>query len=226
MCGRLVRDADLDFARYGVREIQEKRLAYRSFNIAPTVEDVIVRAELEGRRAVPSRWGLIPPWAKDRAIAAKTFNARAETIMERPAFRSLVGRHRCAIPASGFYEWQSTPQGKQPLYIRRADGEPLALAGLWAEWTDPATGERVTSHTIITTQANGTMAPFHQRMPVVLDGDGLDLWLDPAATDPAAVLGLLVPCPDDVLTAYPVAPLVNNVRNDGPELIAPAAAGD
>jgi len=226
MCGRLVRDADLDFARFGVREIQEKRIAYRSFNIAPTVEDVIVRAEPEGRRAVPSRWGLIPSWAKDRAIASKTFNARAETIMERPAFRSLVARHRCVIPASGFYEWQSASKGKRPIYIRRADGEPLALAGLWAEWTDAATGERVTSHTIITTAANATMAPFHQRMPVVLDGAGLDLWLDPAVTDPAAVLSLLVPCPDDVLVVYPVSPLVNNVRNDGPELIAPAAAGD
>jgi putative SOS response-associated peptidase YedK len=226
MCGRLVRDADLDFARYGVREIQEKRIGYRSFNIAPTVEDVIVRAEPEGRHAVPSRWGLIPPWAKDRGIAAKTFNARAETIMERPAFRSLVARHRCVIPASGFYEWQATPSGKRPLYIRRADGEPLALAGLWAEWTDPDSGERVTSHTIITTQANGTMAPFHQRMPVVLDRAGLDLWLDADVTDPAAVLGLLVPCPDDVLAVHPVSPLVNNVRNDGPELIAPAAAGD
>lgn len=222
MCGRLARDKDFDEARFGVVEISETRVTPR-FNVAPTQLDLIVRAEDDGRHLVASRWGLIPAWAKDHRIGAKTFNARAETLTERPAFRSLVARHRCIVPASGFYEWPRTGRGKAPLYITRADHEPMALAGLWTVWRDPASGEAVTSHTIITCGPNAVMAPIHHRMPVVLDGAALEAWLDPALTDAAAVLPLLAPCPDDALTIRPVAPLVNNVRNDGPELIAPAS---
>ena len=220
MCGRIARVRDDVEAEFGVVEIRETRVTHR-FNIAPTQLDLIVRPEDGGRRLVASRWGLIPSWAKDRAIASKTFNARAETLLEKPAFRSLVARQRCIVPASGFYEWTSTPTGKQPLYIYRADGGPLALAGLWAEWTDRESGELVTSHTVITCAANRFMAAYHQRMPVILDGPALAQWLDPAVTEPAAVLPLLGACPDDVLTTTPAAPLVNQVRNDGPELIRP-----
>jgi putative SOS response-associated peptidase YedK len=115
--------------------------------------------------------------------------------------------------------------GKQkvPTYIHRADGRPLALAGLWTEWTDPASGELLTTHTVITCAPNATMAPIHNRMPVVLDGAGLDAWLDPGVEQSADVLPLLVPCADDLLSAYPVSTLVNSARNDGPELIQPLA---
>jgi putative SOS response-associated peptidase YedK len=172
---------------------------------------------------VASVWGLIPRWAKDRSMASKTFNARAETLAERPTFRPLIGTHRCVIPVSGFYEWQGRGKGKTPLYIHRAGGGPLALAGLWAEWEDPESGEPVTSHTVITCAANDFMQPIHDRMPVILSGETLNEWLDPAIDRPADVLPLLVPAPDDLLTAYAVAPLVNNVRNDSPELIRPIA---
>jgi putative SOS response-associated peptidase YedK len=222
MCGRLVRDLDADAELAALFEIGEANIVPR-FNIAPTQLDLFVRGEAGGRRLVSSRWGLIPAWAKDRSVGGKMFNARAETLAERPAYRGLLARHRCVVPASGFYEWRPSPadKSKQPLYLHRTDGKPLALAGLWTTWQDPDRGESVTSHTIITTSANRFMAPIHNRMPVVLDEDGMTAWLDPDEADAGAVLPLLGPCPDDVLTAYPVAPLVNNVRNDGPELIAP-----
>jgi putative SOS response-associated peptidase YedK len=178
-------------------------------------------AERDGQRQLAdSYWGLIPSWAKDRSVASKMFNARAETLTERPAYRNLVARHRCIIPASGFYEWQRKDTKKQPLYIHRADGHPLALAGLWTTWHDPEQDEPITSHTVITCAPNQFMEYIHNRMPVVLDGDGLDLWLDEETVRAADVVGVLQPCPDDLLTAYPVAPLVSNVRNQGPELIA------
>lgn len=225
MCGRLVRDEHFDPAQLGFAGFSETAFAPR-YNIAPTQLDLLGRVEDDGhRRLMPSFWGLIPSWAKERAIGGKLFNARAETLTERPAFRALIARHRCIVPASGFYEWRADPagqRGKQPLYIHRADGKPLALAGLWTVWQDPEQGGKsVTSHTIITCAPNRFMAPIHTRMPVVLDGEALAAWLDPLLTRAADLLPLLGPCPDDLLTAYPVAPLVNNVRNDGPELIAP-----
>ncbi len=220
MCGRIVRDRDFDAARFGIVEFSDTRVTPR-FNIAPTQLDLFVRADGDERRLVPSRWGLIPGRAKDRSVGSKMFNARAETLTERPAFRPLVARHRCVIPASGFYEWQTTATGKQPLYIHAQDGASLALAGLWTVWTDPASGERVTSHTIITCAPNEFMGAIHNRMPVVLDAAALERWLDPSLTDAGAAQALLRPCPDGVLDAYPVPPLVNQVRNDGPELIQP-----
>ena len=221
MCGRIVRRDTYGYReRFAVADLSETRITPR-FNIAPTQLDLIIRPQNGGRELVASRWGLIPSWAKDRSLGAKTFNARAETLLERPAFRGLVARHRCIIPASGFYEWRAAPAGKQPLYIASADGAPLALAGLWTVWRDPATGEAVTSHTIITCASNQFMAAIHNRMPVLLDDDAIDRWLDPGVLAPDAVLPLLAPSSDDQLVSYPVAPLVNNVRNDGPELIAP-----
>lgn len=224
MCGRLVRDENFDPAQLGFAGFSETAFTPR-YNIAPTQLDLIGRVDEDGRRLVPSFWGLIPTWAKERAIGGRLFNARAETLTERPAFRALIARHRCIVPASGFYEWRADPAGrrsKQPLYIHRADGRPMALAGLWTVWRDPVRGgEPVTSHTIVTCAPNRFMAPIHNRMPVVLDGDALMAWLDPGLTRPADVLPLLAPCPDDLLTAYPVAPRVNDVRNDGPDLIAP-----
>ncbi len=228
MCGRIAREREDYAAYFGFHEWSETRvqpvLPLR-YNIAPTQLDGIVRpADGVGREAVASRWGLIPRWAKDRSIASKTFSARAETLAERASFRTLIARHRCIVPASGFYEWQRTPQGKQPLYIHRADASPIAFAGLWSEWTDPESGEVITTHTVITCAPNACMAAVHNRMPVLLEGDALDAWLDAGLTRAADVLPLLGPCPDDLLGMYPVAPLVNHVGNDGPELIVPLAA--
>jgi putative SOS response-associated peptidase YedK len=223
MCGRLVRDADIDWAYYGVREVRETAVRHASFNIGPTVWDLQIHTDPDGRELVASRWGLIPRWAKDRGIGSKMFNARAETLMEKRSFKTLVGKSRCIIPASGFYEWRKDGSRKTPLYIHRADGDPLTLAGLWTTWTDPESGEVVPSHTIITCSPNGMMEAIHNRMPVVLDREGIDLWLDEEVTDPAEVLPLLVPCPDEALTAYEVGAAVGNMRNDGRDLITPVS---
>ena len=223
MCGRTARDR-LDYSGWlGFEELSETRLP-RRFNIAPTQLDAVVRHQDGTRRVVASRWGLIPRWAKDRAIAARTFNARAETLAERASFTGLVARHRCVVPISGFYEWRREGRAKTPLYIHSADRGPLALAGLWSEWTDPDSGELVTSHTVITCAANAFMRPIRDRMPVILTGAALDEWLDPGIDRAADVLPLAGPCAEDLLAAYPVTTLVNDVRHDGPELIRPAEA--
>lgn len=224
MCGRIVRER-ADYAReFGFAEFSETAITPR-FNISPMQLDRFVRAGEDGaRRLISSWWGLVPGWAKDRRIGSKTFNARAETLLEKPSFRPLVARHRCIIPVSGFYEWQRQGAHKQPLYIHRGDGRPLALAGLWTTWTDPATGEPLTSHTIITTGPNRFMSSIHDRMPVILGGEDLDAWLDPALDTPALVTTLLRPCPDDLLTAHPVSPAVGNIRTEGPELLVPIEA--
>ena len=232
MCGRIVRamDDEVEWLGYladesATRLTPDLRRYIGRYNIAPTQEDILLRpAARGGREVVASRWGVIPRWAKERGIASKTFNARAETLLERTSFKGLVARHRCIVPISGYYEWRKRGTTKTPLYIHRTAGGPLALAGLWTEWAEPESGEVVTSHTVITCAANESMKPIHERMPVILTGEALDAWLDPGLDRSADLLPLLAPAPDDLLAAYAVAPLVNSVRNDGPELIRPVAA--
>jgi putative SOS response-associated peptidase YedK len=229
MCGRTVRERDEWGRRFGFDEESATRLGdwwVNRYNIAPMQRDVFVRSVRESRELVASHWGLVPRWAKERSVGSKMFNARAETLHERASFKNLIASHRCIVPVSGFYEWQREGTRRQPIYIHGADGEPIALAGLWTEWPDPESGEVLTSHAVITCAPNAMMAPIHNRMPVILDGDGLDAWLDPAVEKPADVLPLLGPCPDDVLTAYPVSTRVNAARNDGPELIRPLVEAD
>jgi len=221
MCGRIVRDNLDHYSRYVQLVEPPPPDAQPRFNIAPTQMDLIIRAHDDGRHLEESRWGLVPVWAKERRIGSRMFNARAETLLEKTAFKGLVGSRRCVIPASGFYEWQRAPDRKVPLYIYRADGAPLALAGLHTFWRDPSTDEWVTLHTIVTCGPNEFMAPIHNRMPVVLGGDALQLWLDPSVSEPAAVLPVLQPCQDDWLTFHAVSSLVNSVRNEGHQLVEP-----
>jgi putative SOS response-associated peptidase YedK len=224
MCGRTTRQWWADYYDlHGVEEFSETDIVPR-FNIAPTQEVWHIRAEQGRRRLLASWWGLIPAWAKDRTIGGKMFNARAETVLEKPSFRGLAAKHRCIIPISGFYEWRKQGKSRQPLYIHARDGQSLALAGLWTTWRDPAGGTPVTSHTVLTCAPNEFMASIHDRMPVILDRDGVNDWLDEATVDPGAVMGLLRACPDEVLVAHPVSALVNNVRNLGAELIEPVDA--
>lgn len=224
MCGRIVRER-ADYAeQFGFWEESETAIVPR-FNIAPTQMDLIVRLEEDGRRHLePSRWGLIPMWAKDKSIGSKMFNARAETLAEKPSFRNLLNSGRCIIPATGFFEWQRDGSRKIPLYIHRRDGAPIAFAGLWTVWHDPEHGETLTSHTVITCEPNTVMAAIHNRMPVILDRAGVGIWLDRTVVRSQA-LTVLGPCPDGWLDTRPVGTLVNSVRNEGPELIAPAAVG-
>jgi putative SOS response-associated peptidase YedK len=221
MCGRIVRDRLDRYQEYFDLVEPPDSNARPGFNIAPTQEDLIIRTHEDGRHLEESRWGLVPVWAKDRSIGSRMFNARAETLLEKTAFKSLVKSRRCVIPASGFYEWQKTLAGKAPLYIYRADGAPLALAGLYTFWQDPAREEWMTSHTIVTCGPNEFMAPIHNRMPVILGREAVALWLDPAPTEPAELLALLAPCPDDWLSSHQVSTLVNHVRSDGPALVEP-----
>lgn len=196
------------------------------YNIAPQSDILIVRDRPEvGRIGQLVRWGLIPHWAKDASIGLKLNNARAETLAAKPSFKSSFERHRCLIPANGFYEWQVVSEDgksrKQPWYIRAAhDGEFFALAGLLAVWKSPE-GQDIVSACVVTTAANAVMAPIHDRMPVLLPAEHFAAWLDPAYRDVEALSRWLLPAPAAAMVAWPVATRVNNARNEGPELLEP-----
>lgn len=196
------------------------------YNIAPQ-SDILVVSDRPGAGRVGqlARWGLIPRWAKDASIGHKLNNARGETLAEKPSFRASFERHRCLIPASGFYEWQVVTEGgkprKQPWYICPAyDGELFALAGLLAAWPSPE-GPDVVSSCIVTTAANALMAPIHDRMPVILAPEQFDAWLDPGYRDTAALNQWLRPAAPEGMRAWPVGIRVGSARNEGAELIDP-----
>jgi putative SOS response-associated peptidase YedK len=192
------------------------------FNVAPTDEAAVVVQHGERRAVVRYRWGLVPHWADDPKIAGRTFNARAETLAVTPAFRGAFRRRRCLVPVDSFYEWRREDGVRQPYRILRGDGRPLVLAGLWAGRRDPADGAVRRTFTIVTTTANDAIADLHDRMPVILPEASWATWLDAAGADVGELHGLLVPS-SEPLEVYPVVQLVNNVRNDGPELVTPLA---
>ena len=188
------------------------------YNLAPQQEAPVIRL-IEGRRRLDLlRWGLLPSWAKDPTLGQRLINARSETVAEKPAFRAAFRSRRCIVPADGFYEWQQQPSGKQPFYIHRLDGELLAMAGLWELWMPPGEAQALLTFTILTTQANAWMRPLHDRMPVLLEAEGVARWLDPTAKA-ADLQALLQPSEDGVLTAYPVSKAVGNVRQEGEVLL-------
>lgn len=190
------------------------------YNAAPMQWLPVIRRRPSGERVIHAlRWGLLPSWAKDETIAARLINARAETLSEKPAFRAAYRARRCIVPADGFYEWAKRPDGKQPYFIHAPDGTVLAFAGLWERWIRPADAEVIDSFTILTTEANPRIQPLHDRMPVILAPEVVDVWLD-RATDPARLSELLTPFPEERLAMHPVSRAVGNVRNEGPELIA------
>ena len=226
MCGRftLRAPASLIAEQFSLFETAEFHARY---NIAPTQEVAAVRvmsAETgAGRRELAwLRWGLVPGWAKDPAVGSRMINARAESVAEKPSFRTPLSRRRCLILADGFYEWQAVGQKKQPYFIRLVDDRPFALAGLWERWEGPD-HRLVESCTIITTEANALMRPIHDRMPVILPPECLDRWLDPALRDAAAVTPLLRPYPAEDMIAGPVSTYVNSPAHDDPRCIEPAA---
>jgi putative SOS response-associated peptidase YedK len=191
------------------------------FNVAPTDAAAVI-VQRDDRRAVTRyRWGLIPHWATDARIAGRTFNARAETIAETPAFRDSFRRKRCLVPVDSFYEWRRENGVRQPYRILRSDGLPLVLAGLWDGWRDPETETVRRTFTIVTTAANERIADLHDRMPVVLPMDAWTTWLNSRPVDPGELHALLAPSDDQRFEIYPVVALVNNVRNDGPALVEP-----
>lgn len=190
-----------------------------SYNIAPT-ESVAVVTEQAGVRSVEAfRWGLIPSWAKDAGIGARMINARAETLAEKPAFRSLLKRRRCLVPADGFYEWMTTGEGKQPLYFHLAENEMFAFAGLWDIWHGPKGPVR--SVTLVTTRCNELVSPVHDRMPVMMLPENEKLWLDPGVQDAGALTALLQPYPPERMAVYPVSRRVNVPTYKAQEAVLP-----
>ena len=223
MCGRFVQSASADdYARYfGAESIKTEDFA-ANYNVAPT-DPVYAVAERDERRMVGSfGWGLVPHWSKDRRSAARFINARVETLTEKPAFRDSFRKRRCIIPADGFYEWTRRGDLKIPHYVFIGSHAPMALAGLWASWKDPSSGEWFRSCSIVTTDPNDFMRPIHDRMPAMLPEASWDAWLDRHNDDVEELRSFLRPPPDDLLETYEVSTEVNNVRNNGSHLILPA----
>jgi putative SOS response-associated peptidase YedK len=223
MCGRFTQQrpsAELAalFAAEDLAETPGER-----YNLAPQqLGLVVVEREDLHRAIVPYRWGLVPSWAKDTKIGNRLINARAETVATTPAFRASFAKRRCIVPADGFYEWERmTPEIRQPNLIRRLDGAPMAFAGLWSIWRDPTQpdAEPVRTFTIVTTSANATLEPIHDRMPVILPASAWATWLAPTPAEPGELLALLQPAPGDLLERFPVSKRVNNARNEGPDLV-------
>jgi putative SOS response-associated peptidase YedK len=238
VCGRFVSSSAPErIAAYFGAESSIETLG-ENFNVAPTNDIYGVVADADGTIELQVfHWGLIPVWAKDRKIGQRMINARAETLAEKNAFKGVFKKHRCIIPMDGFYEWAAGVEGgpvtkagklaKRPHFIHRVDDEPLAIAGLWSAWRDKAKGPGAPwlhSATVVTTSANDTMAPIHDRMPVILPKAMWHLWLDPANQNIEMLQKLLVPAPDDLLTMHEVSTDVNNVRNKGAHLVEPNTA--
>jgi putative SOS response-associated peptidase YedK len=246
MCGRYAssrRPEDL-VEEFEIDKVEAKEALVPDYNVAPTkqVYAVVERPDSkdgEESGKEPERqlrtlsWGLVPFWAKDPAIGNKMINARMETVHEKPAFRRAFASRRCLLPADGYYEWYATSQKtkagkplKQPFFIHPADGSVMAMAGLYEIWRDPTRAEDDPERfkwtcTVITTTAEDELGRIHDRMPLLVERDRYDAWLDPTTSDPAQLKGLLVPAAPGRLEAYPVSTMVNSVRNNGAELLDP-----
>jgi putative SOS response-associated peptidase YedK len=230
MCGRFVSSSPPDeLAKYfAVEEVAEQVLE-PSYNVAPTQNIYVVFESGGVRRLDAFHWGLVPFWAKDPSVGNKMINARSDSVTSKNTYKRAFATRRCLIPADGFYEWMKVPgqKAKQPMYVERTDGEPLAFAGLWELWRPKNAPEGddsqlLRSVTIITGEPNEKMAQIHDRMPVMLSPSAWASWLDPTNADLATLGKLLVPAPSELITVRPVSTAVNNVRTNGPELIEPA----
>lgn len=244
MCGRYVAAARPDdlAEEFGVERVEVRENLQPDYNVAPTKVSPVVLARLPkdaADDAEPVRqlrdltWGLVPSWAKDRKIGSRMINARAETVHEKPAYRRAFAARRMILPIDGFYEWFPTKEIgksgkplKQPFYLHPTAGGSLALAGLYEFWRDreSADDEWLTTFTIITTNATDDGGHIHDRMPMTVTPDRWEAWLDPRITDPDEALALMAPPKPGTLDVYPVSKAVNNVRNNGPELIEPLPA--
>ena len=187
-------------------------------NIAPTQPVAVIRQDPKQpiRRLSLVRWGLIPSWSKDASGAAKRINARSETASTLPAFRDALKLRRCLVPADGFYEWQRTAKAKQPFCFEVNDGELFAFAGIWDRWRD-ASGKLLETCSILTTSPNDVTATIHDRMPVIVDPEAYDLWLDPGMSDTRVVSDMLKPYDAARMRCYPVSTRINHTANDDEE---------
>jgi putative SOS response-associated peptidase YedK len=229
MCGRFSLAVDQKTLAETFTEFEIPAELGPRYNIAPS-QPVAVVANNGQNKVEFFQWGLIPSWAKDPQIGQRMINARAETLAEKPSFKTAYKRRRCLVLADGFYEWRITPSSppkgrgkggaKTPMYIRLASGEPFAFAGLWESWRG-AEDSTILSCTIITTTPNEFMAEIHNRMPVILPRSAYATWLDPVERNPDQLQELLKPYPAEQMTAYPVSRIVNSPQNDTPDCIIP-----
>ena len=227
MCGRFTLTWDQRerlAAELGVNVEDIDDADYRPrWNIAPTDPHWIVRTRYEARAVLPAKWGLINVWAKDAKRAARQINARAETLAKSGAFRDAFAQRRCIVPADGFYEWEGAGPARRPIWFHREDGGLIYFAGLYESW-QPQPEQWQRTFTIVTTEPNALMAPIHDRMPVILPPDAVDLWLDPREEDLEKLQKLLCPAAEDALVARRVSQRANSVKNDDPACIEPSEA--
>lgn len=224
MCGRFRQTKDWSEIerRFGAKLAERvlERFEIR-YNVSPTDNVIVIRQRDGGREADYLRWGLVPHWSRGPKAGQPMINAKAETLAEKPAFHSLLAGKRCLIPADGFYEWRTGADKKrEPLDLSLKLGGLFAFAGLWAAWKNPA-GDWLRSCTIITTRPNELVSQVHDRMPVILRPEAEEDWLDPDVAVEHA-LSLLEPYPSDAMRSVAVSPLVNSVKNEGPELLTRA----
>jgi putative SOS response-associated peptidase YedK len=229
MCGRMTQQVSpSEVARIFDAELRDSDRAVLEelgprYNVAPTQPITAVVQREDGRFVEAHRWGLVPPWSESASGSAgsRMINARAESVARSPAFRASFLRRRCIVPADGFYEWrrESGKRRPQPYLIAPTDGSTVAMAGLWAPWRDPASGQWLLSCAVVTTRANATVAELHDRMPVLLSAAEWPIWLDSAITDADFLADLLQPAPADLLTLRPVSRRLNSPHNEGAELL-------
>jgi putative SOS response-associated peptidase YedK len=221
MCGRYSQrqSAEIIAQAFQVDNVPPLKPRY---NIAPTqsVPTILQLSTSTNRQLKMLHWGLIPSWAKDSKMGSKLINARAETVAEKPSFRSAFRQRRCLVLADGFYEWQQQEdKQKQPFYFRMSDEHPFAFAGLWEHWEDKDTGKTIESCTLLTTEPNELMQSVHNRMPVILEPKNYDIWLDPEVKNPELLQPFLHPYPAEEMTSFPVSKAVNKASNDTAECI-------
>jgi putative SOS response-associated peptidase YedK len=220
MCGRYVRTTPIEqFAKLFHAEGHPE--CWPSYNIPPSTKVLVARNMPEGGRELAAlKWGLVPAWSDAPKTEYSSINARAETVAQKPAFRSAFRHRRCLIATDGFYEWHPQPDGhKQPYFIYLKDLAPFAFAGIWEHWERD--GKTLDSCSIIVTAANTLMKPIHERMPVILPPERYDDWMDPSVREPETLLPLLAPYPAEQMTMHKVKTTVNSPRNEGPDLVEP-----
>ncbi len=220
MCGRFAQSPKVEsiFKRYRFVGDSAYSGAPR-YNIAPTQPVPVILRDEEGTHCEFMRWGLVPHWASAYNSGKPLINARAETVAEKPSFKTPFRRHRCLVPATGFYEWKPNGTHKTPYFIRRTDEQPVCFAGLWDRW-DVDDGSILHSFSIITTRANALVKPIHDRMPVILDEADEAIWLNTEEHNPEHLHALLNPYPAEAMCAYAVSPVVNGVEYDSPDCLA------
>jgi putative SOS response-associated peptidase YedK len=233
MCCRVAQGSGKDKVKKKVKASGNVPAVTPRLNLAPTQNALVAVHEPGGIRLESMRWGLIPPWARDKSIGAKLANARAETIDEKPSFRQPFRRRRCLLPVDGYYEWESRPSGKQPVYYSMRDGDLFCLAGLWETWTTPeqtdepelpglgqAQAETLCTFTVVTTTPNRLAKRVHDRMPVIVHPADYGNWLSPESKA-ADLKRLLRPFDDEPMQEHYVTPLMNNPRFEAPACIEP-----